>query len=66
MRRDRLRAALRRALPRDALAAALRRATGPGAREKARRAWAEVRRRPDAVAAAAFLAGVLAMILHWR
>ena len=51
---------------RDRLLAALRAAAGPAARARARRAWAEVRRRPDAVVALALFAGVVAMILHWR
>ncbi len=59
MRRDASGDALRRAN----IVAALR---ALGAREKARRALAALRRRPDAVVAVVLVGGVLAMILHWR
>jgi hypothetical protein len=48
-----------------ALGAALRRARAAATGERARRAWAELRRHPDAVLAVALAAGVLAMVLHW-
>jgi hypothetical protein len=51
---------------RDAMVAALCAFAGPAACERARRAWAEVRRHRDALVVLAFAAGVLAMILHWR
>lgn len=53
-------------MSRDGIRAALRALVAPAARERARRAWGEVRRRPDAVLALALGAGVLTMILHWR
>jgi hypothetical protein len=51
---------------RDELLAALRAvAARPAVRARARLAWGEIRRRPDAVVALALFAGVVAMILHW-
>ena len=61
MRRDELVAALRRAK----IAAVLRGLEASGARDRARRVWSALRRRPDAIVALVLGAGVLAMILHW-
>ncbi len=49
----------------DALPAALRALAGPAARERARAAWAAIRRRPDALLAAGVVLGVVVMLLHW-
>ncbi len=51
---------------RDGMVAALCAFAGPAACERARWAWAEVRRRREALVVLALGAGVLAMILHWR
>ncbi len=59
---EELLAALRRART----VAALRALAGPATRERARRAWANVRRHPDVVVVLALGVGVVAMILHWR
>lgn len=67
MRRDDLLRALRAAgcRARERGRATLRAVTGPAARDRARRGWAAVRRRPDAVLVAGVVVGVLVMILHW-
>jgi hypothetical protein len=39
--------------------------TSPGARDRAQRGWAALRRRPDAVLVAGVVIGVVVMILHW-
>jgi hypothetical protein len=67
MRRDDLLAALRAAgrAVRDRARATLRAVTGPAAHDRARRAWATLRRRPDVILLAGVVVGVLVMILHW-
>lgn len=67
MRRDEIVAALRAAgrAARERAKATLHFATGPVARDRARRAWATLRRRPDVILVAGLVLGVLVMILHW-
>jgi hypothetical protein len=67
MRRDEILLALRahgRTL-RERARAALHALGGPVAHDRARRAWATVRRRRDVILAAGVVVGVLVMILHW-
>jgi hypothetical protein len=56
---------MRRDGMRERLAAARRALSSPGVAGRALRAWAEIRRRPDAIVAFVLGAGVLAMVLHW-
>jgi hypothetical protein len=70
MLRERLAAGFRALLPRGARAGrraaeAVRSLRSEAARERGRRAWATVRRRPDVVLAAVLVAGVVVMVLHW-
>jgi hypothetical protein len=67
MRRDDARAALHTAgrAVRERARATLHAVTGPAARDRARRAWAALRRRPDVILVAGVVVGVLVMILHW-
>lgn len=67
MRRDDILAALRAAgrSVRERGRATLHAVTGPAAHDRARRAWATLRRRPDVILVAGLVVGVLVMILHW-
>jgi hypothetical protein len=67
MRRDQALAALGTAgrAVRERARAALRAVTGPAAHDRARRAWAALRRRPDVILVAGLVVGVVVMILHW-